>query len=624
MSILTRRQALQLTAGAGLAGLGGLRLSHDAFAEAEKWRHGMSLFGDLKYGERAKHFDYVNPDAPKTGRARIYGIGSFDSLNPFTFKGTSAGLVGLTFDTLFATALDEPSSMYGHIASQARYPDDYSSVTFRLDPRARFHDGKPVTPEDVIWSLQALKSSHPRYAFYYKNIDKAEQTGEREVTFHFSSKGNRELPHITAQLIVLPKHWWLAKSAKGEARDIKKTKLDEPLLGSGAYKIKDYKPGDWIVIERVKDYWAADLAAMKGQNNFDEIKQVYFRDQSVALEAFKGDQYDWREENNSKVWATQYKFPAVKKGRVIVEKIPQKNSQGMQAFIFNLRRKKFADARVRQAFNYAFDFEWSNKNLFFGQYTRTNSFFSNSELAAKGLPDKNELAILNQFKGQIPEEVFTTPYTNPTSKNPAERRNNLRQAARLLRAAGWKPGKDRVLRNKDGERLEFEIMLVSPAFERIVLPYAKQLRLLGVQVSVRTIDAAQYVKRLETFDYDCIIGAWGQSLSPGNEQRGYWQSASADRKGSKNYIGLKNPVVDKLVERLIFAKNRTDLVAATRALDRVLLWNHYVVPTWHIAYDRTARWNRFGRPEKLPDFSTGFPAIWWWDEAKAAATKAKK
>ena len=621
MTKLTRRSALQLTVGA--SALPFLATPTILRAAEKDWRHGMSLFGDLKYGEGFKHFDYVNADAPKAGAARTSSTGSFDSFNIFTFKGAPAALVGQTFDTLFATALDEPSSMYGNIASHAWHPEDYSSVTFKLNPKARFHDGSPITPEDVIWSMQAQRTSSPRQAFYYKNVTSAEKTGEREVTFVFADKGNRELPHIVAQLVVLPKHWWEGKDAKGEPRDIKKSTL-EVLLGSGAYKVKDYKTGDWLVVERVKDYWAKDLPVNVGQNNFETIKQIYFRDESVSLEAFKGDQYDWRVETSSKSWATQYNFPAVKDKRVVIEKIEQKNGEGMQAFVFNTRRKLFKDPKVRQAFNFAFDFEWSNKNLFYGQYKRTNSFFSNSELASSGLPGADELKILEPFRGKIPDEVFSKEYSNPVSSNPTEVRQNLRKASILLREAGWKPGKGRILHNKDGVPMEFEILLVSPAFERIVLPYVSQLKLLGVKVSVRTVDVPQYIRRIEAFDFDCIVGSWGQSLSPGNEQRQYWSSPAADRNGSRNYVGIKDPVIDQLVERVIYSTNRADLITATRALDRVLLWNHFVVPMWHISYDRTARWDRFGRPEKLPDYADGFPNIWWWDEEKARKTEAAK
>ena len=595
----------------------GIRLSNEALAgETLVWRHGLSLFGDLKYGPDFKHFDYVKPDAPKGGRVRLYALGSFDSLNPFTFKGEAAGAVGTIFDRLIKPALDEPASEYGLIAEAVAYPEDRSFVAYRLRKEARFHDGQPITPEDVIWSMENLKKAHPFYAFYYGNIERVEQTGEREVRFIFSMKGNRELPQITGQMPVLPKHWWTAAGKDGKPRDLSKPTLEVP-LGSGAYRIKSFKPGERIVLERVKDYWVRDLPVNVGYDNFDEIEVIYFRDDTVALEAFKADEYDWRNENNSKNWATAYDFPAVKRGDVILEKFHLKNSQGMQAFVFNLRRKKFQDRRVREAFNLAFDFEWANRNLFYGQYTRTNSFFSNSELAARGLPGPEELKILEKVKDKVPPEVFSKEYRNPVNAEPQQKRANLRRAYRLLQEAGWKPGADGVLRNSAGEPFTVEFLLVSPAFERIVLPYVRTLKRLGIRASVRTIDSAQYERRVKNFDFDIIVASWGQSLSPGNEQRNYWGSAAADRPGSRNYAGIKDPAVDYLIERIIFAKSRKELIAATRALDRVLLWNFYVLPMWHITYERTARWNRFGKPAKIPDYSVGFPDIWWWDEEKA-------
>ena len=598
-------------------------LSLSARAGQNSWRHGLSLFGELKYPRDFKHFDYVNPNSPKGGDIRIMGIGSFDSLNPFSYKGDTAGLVSLTFDPLFAGSLDEPSTSYGLIASDAAYPEDHSRVSFRLRPEARFHDGSPVTPDDVIWSMQALRKANPQSAFYYQNIGKAEQTGDHEVTFFFKVKGNRELPSIVSQLNVLPRKWWTATGANGKQRDITATTLEVP-LGNGAYRIREFKAGDWILVERVEDYWARDLPVNVGKNNFNTIRQIFFRDGAVALEAFKGDQYDWRDENNSKSWATGYDIPAVKRGDIILEKIPSANSTGMQAFVFNIRRELFKDWRVRRAFNHAFDFEWSNKNLFYGQYKRTNSYFSNSELAATGLPGPDELQFLEPLRDKIPAEVFTRPYTNPVAGDDAKRRQNLRKAAMLLRKAGWRPGPDRVLVNDKGRRFEFTILLVAPAFERIVLPYTRQLARLGIKARVRIVDATQYIRHVQQFDFDMIVGSWGQSLSPGNEQRAMWGSKAADDQGSRNYIGIKNPAIDKLIDNVIFAKSRKQLVAATRALDRVLLWNHYVVPMWHIPYNRTARWNRFSRPEKLPSLSHGFPDIWWWDEDKAKSIKGAK
>ena len=588
-----------------------------ARAEEEGWRHGLSLFGTLKYPPDFRHFDYVKPDAPKGGRVRLHAIGSFDSLNPHSFKGEAASGLGLVHDTLLKSALDEPGSEYGLIAEAVAHPADYAHVTYRLRAGARFHDGRPITPEDVIWSMTNLKRAHPFYNFYYKNVARVEQTGEREVRFIFTHKGNRELPQITGQMPVLPQHWWEAEGPDGEKRDIAEVSM-EPPMGAGAYRVKAVKAGQSITYERVRDYWAKDLPVNVGGANFDEIEIIYFRDGAVALEAFKADNYDWRDENNSKSWATGYDFPAVKRGDVVLEKFRLKNSRGMQAFVFNLRRAKFADARVRRAFNLAFDFEWANANLFHGQYTRTNSFFSNSELAQSGKPEGLELEILKEVQDKAPPEVFEKPFTNPVNTTARQRRVNLREAFGLLRAAGWTPGPDGILRNARGKPFTVEFLLVSPAFERIILPYAKALRRIGIKMNVRLVDSAQYTRRLEKFDFDMIVMSWGQSLSPGNEQRNYWGSAAAERPGSRNFAGIRNPAVDHLIEKIIFAKSRDELVAATRALDRVLLWNHYVVPTWHITYERTARWNRFGKPARIPEYSVGFPDIWWWDEEKAA------
>jgi microcin C transport system substrate-binding protein len=618
--LIDRRTLLQLTAAAGAAGLP-LSVQDNARAQANEWRHGLSLFGDLKYPAGFEKFDYVNVDAPKGGRARLFSVGTFDSLNPFTFKGNATGLIGLTIDNLMTTSMDEASSEYGLIAESVKMPEDFSSVTFKLRAEARFHDGSPVTPEDVVWSMVELKKSHPRYNFYYKNVVSGEKTGDQEVTFKFSESGNRELPQIVGQLPVLSKAWWTGKNDKGETRNLNETTLEAP-LGNGAYKVASVKPGRSITLKRNDDYWGKDLPVNRGQNNFDEIFTIYYRDSTVALEAFKGDEYDFRVENSSKDWATAYDFPAVKRGDVITEEITLKNSQGMQSFAINTRRGKFADARVRKALNLAFDFEWANENLFFGQYKRTSSFFSNSELAATGKPGAAELAILEPLKDKLPPEVFTTEYTNPVYGSQKNKRNNLRSAAKLLQEAGWTVDAKRVLRNAKGEAFSIEFLLVSPLFERIVLPYVQHLNLLGIQTRVRTVDDSQYTRRVQTFDFDIIVGSWGQSLSPGNEQRDFWGSASADRNGSRNLVGIKDEAIDELIDKVIFAKDRGGLVAATKALDRALLWNHFVVPMWHIPYQRVAYWNRFGKPDTQPDHSLGFPSIWWFDEAKAAKVRS--
>ena len=620
---LDRRSALKLLAALAPAS-SGLRYIPAVLAATPEtqWRHGLSLFGSLKYPVDFKHFDYVNPQAPKGGRVRLGAPNSFDSLNPYTYKGDAAALVSLTNDTLMTSAFDEPSTEYGLVAEAVQHPGDSSFVVYRLRQGARFHDGKPMTPEDVVWSMEALRGSHPFYSAYYKNIRKAEQSGDREVRFEFTESGNRELPQIVGQLPVLPKHWWTGTDANGRQRDINATTL-EPPLGSGPYRITNVRPGASITITRVADYWGKDLPVNIGANNVDEITAIYFADETVMLEAFKGDEYDFRNENSAKNWATGYDVPAVRRGAIKREQVTLKNPEGMQCFCLNLRRQRFADPRVRLAFNHTFDFEWADANLFYGQYVRTASYFANSELAQSGLPSPGELAILEPLRSEIPPEVFTTTYVNPVNANAQERRQNLLKGRNLLADAGWKVGSDHILRNEAGEPMQVEFLLVSPTFERIVLPYVEQLKLLGVRSAVRTIDGAQYERRMQSFDFDIAVVSWPESLSPGNEQRNFWSSEAADRQGSQNYAGIKNPAVDKLVDRIIYAKSRQELVDACRALDRVLLWNQYVVPMWHLPYERLAFWDRFGRPDPLPPYAVAFPTIWWWDAAKASAIGGK-
>ncbi len=617
---LSRRMLMKM---AGLlpvsAGLSG----RSAFAQERTFQHALTLFDDIKYPAGFKHFDYVNPNAPKGGRVRLaVPSGSFDSLNPYTYKGDAVS--GADNETLMTSSLDEPSTEYGLVAEGVWAPEDKSMVVYRLRPEARFHDGKPMTPEDVIWSMSTLKEINPQYNFYYKNVEKAEQTGEREVTFVFSQKGNRELPLITGQLPVLPKHWWTGKDANGKQRDIASPTLEIP-LGSGPYVVVDVKPGASLRRKLVDDYWGKNLPVNIGTDNFEEIEILFFRDANVSIEAFKADQYDYVLESSSKNWATQYDFPAAKAGRVVKDEIKLKQVEGMQSYAFNTRRAKFQDVRVRQAFNLAFDFEFSNVNLFYGQYTRSRSFFNNSEMEAKGLPSTEELKILEPLRDQLPPEVFTAEYSNPVNADEQNRRANLRQASKLLGEAGWtfaEDGGKTVLRNQQGENFKVEFLLDSPLFERITLPYKQQLELLGITVTIKTVDSAQYQRLVETFEYDMMVGSWGQSLSPGNEQRDFWGSEAAVRNGSRNYAGIKNPAIDKIIETLIFAPDRTQLITACKALDRALIWNHYVVPMWFIAYERTARWDRFGKPDRLPDYSVGFPAIWWWDEEKAKKVAA--
>src|SRR5262245_32329454 len=582
--------------------------------DGRKKHHALSLVGPPKHGPDFKHFDRVNPDAPKGGTVRLAPpvFGTFDSLNPFTVKGQAAtGVSRLVYDSLMTTSSDEAGAEYCLICEWASYPDDYGSVTFGLRAGARFQDGREITPEDVIFSMEALKKSHPLYAAYYKNVAAGEKTGEREVTFRFDQKGNRELPQIVGQLPVLPKHYWEGKGADGEPRDLSKSTLEIP-LGSGPYKIKDVDAGRSITYERVKDWWAKDLPVSKGQWNFDELKYVYFRDRLPGFEAFKAGQLDFWREGSAKEWATAFDFDAVKKGWVKKEQVPITRVVPMQAFVMNLRRKQFQDARVRRAFNLAFDFEFANKNLFYGQYVRVGSYFGGSEFEAKGLPQGRELEILKEVEKDIPAEVFTAEWKNPVNNTPEDARNNLRQAAQLFAAAGWTP-KSGVLTNAAGEQFSVDILLDEPVFERIVLPFKANLEKLGVKVTVRVVDSAQYQRRKDAFDYDIIVDIFRQSESPVNEQRGFWGSAAASQDGSDNTIGIKNPAIDKLIDKVVFAKDRDELAAATRALDRVLLWNHYVVPHWHTPYDRIAFWDMFGRPAKLPSRATSFTQVWWVD-----------
>ena len=591
-----------------------------ANAQEKTWRHGLSLFGELKYPPGFARFDYVNPNAPKGGAVRQIAFGTYDNFNMVVagVKGSLAIGIDLVSDTLMASALDEVSTEYGLIAEAVNYPEDFSFVTYRLRAQARFHDGKPVTPEDVIFSFEAFKKNHPQLSAYYRHVVKAEKTGEREVTFTFDAPGNRELPQIVGQINVLPKHWWEATDKNGKQRDVAATTL-EPPLGNGAYRIKEFVPGRSIVYERVKDYWAKDLNVNIGRDNFDELRYEYFRDSTVALEAFKADTVDWRSENSAKNWATAYDFPAVKDKRVILEEFPIRSFGVMQAFAFNIRRDKFKDPRVRLAFNFAFDFEEMNKQIFFGQYRRIGSYFEGTELACSGLPAGKELEILEAVRDKVPPEVFTKVYTNPVAGRPENVRANLREAVRLLKEAGYEVRNQKLVNAKTGEPMNVEFLVSDPNSERYVLFYKPSLDRLGITASVRTVDDAQYENRTRQWDFDIITAAWGQALSPGNEQRGFWGSEAADQPGSRNLVGIKNPAVDTLINRIIFAKNRAELVAATKALDRVLLWNNYVVPQWTYGKARSARWDRFSRPDPLPAYGvSAFPTIWWWDAEKAA------
>jgi microcin C transport system substrate-binding protein len=619
----SRRSVLRASA-AGLAmpALGAIGAGSFSRAEAQTrtWRHGLSLFGDIKYPEGFKHFDYVNPQAPQGGTVRQGIIGTFDNFN-FVIagvKGSAAAGTELVIETLMTPAFDEVSTEYGLLAEAVSYPGDFSTVTYRLRANARWHDGKPITPDDVLFSYDALKKNSPFYGAYYRHVTKAEKTGDREITFTFDGPGNRELPQIIGQLQVLPKHWWEGIDKEGNKRDISQTTL-EPLLGSGPYRLKDFAPGRSLIYDKVDDYWGRDLNVATGTRNFQQIRFEYFRDSTVALEAFKGDQLDWRVENSAKDWATSYDFAAVNEKRVLKEEFPIRSSGVMQAFAFNIRREKFKDARVRRAFNFLFDFEEMNRQIFFGQYKRIASYFEGTELAARDIPTGKELEILNTVRDKVPADLFAKPYTNPVGGSPQNVRNNLREALKLLKEAGYEIQNTKLVHMNGGAPMQVELLVQQPAFERIMLFYKPSLERAGVTVSVRTIDSSQYENRLRQWDFDIIVASWGESLSPGNEQRNFWGSQAADIPGSRNLIGIKNPAVDAMIEQVIFAKSRDELVAATKALDRVLLWNDYVVPQWTYPFVRTARWDRFSHPATMPEYGqSAFPTIWWWDKDKAA------
>jgi len=563
---------------------------------------GLSSIGAPALPPDFKAFPWVNPDAPKGGEVRLASIGSFDSFNPFIVRGTPAMAVGRVWDTLMRSNPDEPASSYGLLARDVRIAPDRMWVAFDLRPEARFHDNTPVTADDVVWTFQVLRDQgRPFYRAYYADVADVVAEGPGRVVFHFRSNQNRELPLILGEMPVLPKHWW-------QGRDFSKP-LSEPPLGSGPYRVGHVDMGRTLTMERVPDYWAANLPVERGLNNFDRITTEYFRDATVAMEAFKAGQIDFREENISKTWATGYDFPAVQKGLVKREEIHHQLDTGMQGFAMNLRRPIFANRQVRQALAIAFDFEWMNKNLFYGAYTRTLSYFSNSQLGSSGLPQGDELALLEPYRAQLPPELFTTPYTLPVTDGSGSNREQLRQALGLLKQAGWDV-KDRKLVDASGNQMKFTILLPDPSYERATLPYVQSLDKLGIAADVRTVDPSQYQHLVDDFDYDMTMITLPQGDVPGNEQRDYWSCDAAKSQGSSNVMGICSPAVDALVEKMIAATDWPQLLAATHALDRVLLWGWYVVPNWHIDSNRIAYWDKLARPQKT--MRTGFDFDDWW------------
>ena len=588
--------------------LGGAR---SLMADAVLSDHAMTMFDNEipKYTTTFPYFDYVNPTAPKGGTLRLAVDGTFDSFNSFIPKGNAASTGSV--ETLLVNSADEPFTAYGLVAKTMEWPADRSWVIFNLRPEARWHDGTPVTADDVVWSFETLvEKGMPFYRYYYSAIDSAEALDTHRVRFNFKESGNQELPLITGQLPVLPKHYWAS-------RDFSATTLDPP-LGSGPYRIQKFEAGRYIVQERVTDYWGANLPVRRGMNNFDIIRTEYFRDATPIRLALKAGDIDFRLENQSKAWADDYNVAVVDKGLLNKEMVPHRQPTGMQAFVMNTRRTLFQDPRVRQALGYAFDFEWSNRTLFNGQYTRTTSYFSNSELASSGLPEGSELALLEHYRGRIPDTVFNQAFRIPVTDGSGRPRENLRKATALLKSAGWSVRDLKLINEATGVPFRFEVLLSSKAFERIVLPYTQNLKLLGIEAKIRLVDRTQYMERYRQKDFDMLVAVWGQSETPGNEQREYWGSDAADSVGSRNLAGIKDPVVDELIELLVKSDSREQLNVRTRALDRVLLWGHYVVPHWHIRADRVLYWDKFSRPA-TPVRSGVMRSRWWYDTQKAAA-----
>jgi len=574
--------------------------------------HGIAMHGTPKYPADFKHLDYMNPEAPKGGDVRFASIGTFDSLNPFILRGVPAvGLTGL-FDTLLKSSEDEAFSAYGLLVETLEVPDDRSWVIFNLRPQARFQDGTPVTAEDVVWTFETLRTKgRPSYRAYYADVMKAEALEPLRVKFTFKPGVNRELPIIIGQMSVLSKAYY-------QKANFEQTSLEAP-LGSGPYKVSRVEPGRSITYARDPNYWGKDLPINRGRANFGTMRYDYYRDATVAVEALKAGQYDFRLENSAKNWSTEYdELPAVKSGALVKKEVPNEMPNGMQGFAFNLRRPIFQDVRVRKAIIEAFDFEWSNKTLFYGLYARTGSYWSNSELAARGLPMGEELSLLEPFRQDLPPELFTTEYKPPVTDGSGNLRDNIRVSLRLLREAGWEVKNNKLIETATGKQMEFEILLESPLFERIALPFIRNLERLGMVVKLRTIDPSQYQTRLDNFDYDMTVVVFGQSLSPGNEQREYFGSASADVPGSRNLIGIKNKVIDALIDKVIAAPDRESLIQRTRALDRVLQWGHYVVPHFHSRVYRMVLWNQFGFPKTPPKYGVALDS-WWIDPALQAA-----
>lgn len=620
---LTRRDFAASLSGAtaalALPRIAGAQASAQSSAESGVHRsHGASLIGELKYGPDFEHFDYVNPGAPKGGVARMATQSNFDSFNPFIVKGDSPQDVGVIFEALMTPSLDQGSTEYGLLAEWIEYPEDFSWASFRLRDGARWHDGEPVTVDDVIFSLNVLvEKGHPRYRFYYANVTGARDMGDRVVRFDFDQTGNRELPHIMGQLVILPKHWW-------EGRAFDESSLDPP-LGSGPYRVGAFETGRFVEYERVGDYWGADLPVNVGRHNIDRIRYEVFLDADAAFEAFKSGQFDFREENSASIWAQQYGFPAVKKGLVKREEVVTEGPKTVQAFALNMRREKFQDPAVRRAITLAFDFERTNQAVYFGQYARPSSYFQGTEsLTPSGPPTGAELAMLEEVRDEVPPEVFGPVWTPPVTDGSGRNRDQINEARQILKDAGYEV-RDGALIGKDGEPFEIEFLSASDSQARVINPFILNLEKLGIRATLSIVDGPQYIRRVAQdpeHDWDMIIWQVANSESPGNEQREFWGSETADRIGARNVGGVEDPAVDALIERIIFAEDRDELEAASKALDRVLTWRYYMIPQLYTPFERIAWWDRYGHPDPFPPSDPGFPTVWWWDEEKAARVEA--
>lgn len=581
--------------------------------------HAIAMHGTPKYPANFTHLDYADPRAVKGGRVRLAAVnpGGFDSLNPWIPKGVPAAGITSTYDSLTEGSLDEPFSIYGLLAEKLEWPEDRSWIIFHLRPQARFHDGKPVTADDVVYTYTLLTTKGaPMWKFYFRDVKKVEALDARRVKFTFADGNNRELALIVGQIPVLPKHYW-------EKHDFTAANLEIP-PGSGPYRVKSVQPGRAIVYERVPDYWGKDLPLNRGRYNFDEMEYDYYRDDTVALEALKAGEYDLRVESSAKNWAKAYDVPAVQQKLLRRNDFPLKVPAGMQGFFLNTRREPFANRTVREALNYAFDFEWTNRNLMYGAYTRTRSYFENSDLAATGLPAGRELALLEPFRKQLPPELFVKPFTLPKTDGSSNARANLLAAAKLLASAGWVVRDGKLVNGKTGKQMTFEILLDNPLFEPHTQSFVQNLKRLGIDARIRLLaDSQQFETRLRTFDFDVIVGRAAQSNSPGNEQRDYWSSAAAKTNDSRNYIGVRDPVVDALIEKVVVARSREDLLDATHALDRVLQWGWYTVPHWYLNKARVAWWDRFGMPAATPDTGPNTD-YWWFDARRSAALDARR